>query len=75
MNLSFIYLFFSMIEIAEKAEYNKKMRFLMGESMGGAVALLLHRKKPEYWDGAILVAPMCKVPFLSPLFFLSLFCD
>lgn len=41
----------------------------MGESMGGAVALLLHRKKPQYWDGAILVAPMCKVPFLSPIIF------
>ena len=29
--------------------------------MGGALALLLHRKKPDYWDGAVLVAPMCKV--------------
>ncbi|XP_028799525.1 caffeoylshikimate esterase-like [Neltuma alba] len=28
---------------------------------GRAVALLLHRKKPHYWDGAILVAPMCKI--------------
>lgn len=33
----------------------------MGESMGGAVVLLLARKKPEFWDGAVLVAPMCKV--------------
>lgn len=39
------------------------MRILMGESMGGAVILLLHRKKPEYWDGAVLIAPMCKVRF------------
>jgi len=61
----------SIIKIAEKAENKKKMRYLMGESMGGAVALLLHRKKPEYWDGAILVAPMCKVPFLSLLYFLQ----
>jgi alpha-beta hydrolase superfamily lysophospholipase len=29
--------------------------------MGGAIALLLHRKRPDYWDGAVLVAPMCKV--------------
>lgn len=29
--------------------------------MGGAIALLLHRKMPDYWSGAILVAPMCKV--------------
>ncbi|RDX87901.1 Caffeoylshikimate esterase, partial [Mucuna pruriens] len=47
--------------ICEKVENRKKMRYLMGESMGGAVALLLHRKKPDYWDGAILVAPMCKI--------------
>jgi caffeoylshikimate esterase len=36
---------------------------LLGESMGGAVVLMLHRKEPTYWDGAILVAPMCKVTF------------
>lgn len=37
------------------------MRFLLGESMGGAVVLLLARKKPDFWDGAVLVAPMCKL--------------
>uniref|UniRef100_A0ACD6A0Z5 Uncharacterized protein n=1 Tax=Avena sativa TaxID=4498 RepID=A0ACD6A0Z5_AVESA len=36
-------------------------RFLLGESMGGAVALLLHRLRPTYWTGAVLVAPMCKI--------------
>lgn len=36
-------------------------RFLLGESMGGAVALLLHRARPSYWTGAVLVAPMCKI--------------
>jgi alpha-beta hydrolase superfamily lysophospholipase len=45
--------------------------------MGGAVALLLHRKKPDFWDGAVLVAPMCKVYIFvyyvfSPLFSLKL---
>ncbi|CAH2064072.1 unnamed protein product [Thlaspi arvense] len=45
-----------------KREENKgKTRFLMGESMGGAVVLLLARKKPCFWDGAVLVAPMCKL--------------
>lgn len=29
------------------------------------MALLLHRKKPDYWSGAILAAPMCKVGNLS----------
>ncbi|KAM0875096.1 hypothetical protein ACQ4PT_037019 [Festuca glaucescens] len=36
-------------------------RFLLGESMGGAVALLLHRARPTYWTGAVLVASMCKI--------------
>jgi len=48
-------------QICEKKENRKKMRMLMGESMGGAVVLLLHRKKPDFWDGAVLVAPMCKI--------------
>lgn len=49
------------ISICEKPENQKKQRFLMGESMGGAVALILHRKAPVYWNGAVLVAPMCKI--------------
>src|SRR5438132_697741 len=40
---------------------NRTSRFLLGESMGGAVALLLHRARPDFWTGAVLVAPMCKV--------------
>lgn len=55
-----------MIFIAQE-EYKEKGRFLYGESMGGAVALLLHKKDPSFWNGALLVAPMCKVTFL--LFF------
>lgn len=47
--------------ICEKKENRGKMRYLLGESLGGAMVLLLHRKKPEYWDGAVLVAPMCKI--------------
>ncbi|KNA04586.1 hypothetical protein SOVF_198300 [Spinacia oleracea] len=48
-------------KVCEKQENERKQRFLMGESMGGAVALRLHRKMPHFWDGAILVAPMCKI--------------
>ena len=48
-------------KICEMEENKKMTRYLLGESMGGAIALLLHRKKPHYWDGAILVAPMCKI--------------
>lgn len=25
------------------------------------MALLLHKKEPAFWNGAVLVAPMCKV--------------
>jgi alpha-beta hydrolase superfamily lysophospholipase len=47
--------------ICEREENKGKKRFLLGESMGGAVVLLLGRKQPEFWDGALLVAPMCKI--------------
>ncbi|GMP83320.1 hypothetical protein CsSME_00037276 [Camellia sinensis var. sinensis] len=35
-------------------------RFILGQSMGGAVALKVHLKEPREWDGVVLVAPMCK---------------
>ncbi|XP_024021537.1 caffeoylshikimate esterase isoform X1 [Morus notabilis] len=47
--------------ICEKKENKGKLRFLLGESLGGAIALLVHKKKPHFWDGAVLVAPMCKI--------------
>ncbi|KAF9617897.1 hypothetical protein IFM89_039116 [Coptis chinensis] len=28
--------------------------------MGGAVALKVHLKQPNAWDGAVLLSPMCK---------------
>ncbi|TKY69349.1 Caffeoylshikimate esterase [Spatholobus suberectus] len=36
-------------------------RFILGQSMGGAVSLKVHLKEPNNWDGMILVAPMCKI--------------
>ncbi|KAF3786386.1 hypothetical protein EJ110_NYTH25560 [Nymphaea thermarum] len=47
--------------VSERKENREKKRFLLGESMGGAVALLVHKRQPSFWDGAILVAPMCKI--------------
>lgn len=35
--------------------------FLYGESMGGAICLLIHLANPKGFDGAVLVAPMCKI--------------
>eukprot|EP00850_Spirogloea_muscicola_P020028 SM000205S06235 [mRNA] locus=s205:158736:160177:- [translate_table: standard] len=49
--------------VSSRPEYTGKARFLYGESMGGAVALLIHRKQAEAWNGAVFVAPMCKVRF------------
>uniref|UniRef100_A0A1D1YFY0 Monoglyceride lipase n=1 Tax=Anthurium amnicola TaxID=1678845 RepID=A0A1D1YFY0_9ARAE len=36
-------------------------RFLYGESMGGALCLLIHLRGSRDWAGAVLVAPMCKI--------------
>ncbi|GBG90114.1 hypothetical protein CBR_g50207 [Chara braunii] len=49
------------VEIKGRPEFRKKQCFLFAESMGGAVALISHFKRPEEWNGAILLAPMCKI--------------
>lgn len=35
--------------------------FLFGESLGGGICLLVHLLAPDAFQGAILVAPMCKI--------------
>ncbi|KAJ0771445.1 putative 2-acylglycerol O-acyltransferase [Helianthus annuus] len=47
--------------ICERNENKNKLRILLGESMGGAMVLRLHLKKPDFWDGGVFGAPMCKV--------------
>jgi acylglycerol lipase len=47
--------------IKERPENKGLPCFLFGESMGGAVALKAHLKDSSMWDGAVLVAPMCKI--------------
>ncbi|WCJ25372.1 alpha/beta-Hydrolases superfamily protein [Euphorbia peplus] len=47
-------------KVKENPEFKGLKSFLFGESLGGAVALKLHLKQPYAWNGAILVAPMCK---------------
>ncbi|KAL7141704.1 hypothetical protein ABFS83_08G071200 [Erythranthe nasuta] len=53
------------IEHYSKVKGNPNFRtlpsFIFGESMGGAVALKVHFKQPDSWNGAVLVAPMCKI--------------
>ncbi|XP_071706402.1 caffeoylshikimate esterase-like [Rutidosis leptorrhynchoides] len=48
-------------KIKENPELRDLPKFLLGQSMGGAVALKVHLKQPEFWNGAVLVAPMCKI--------------
>lgn len=45
----------------ENPEFGSLPRFLFGQSMGGAVVLKVHLKQPHAWNGAVLVAPMCKI--------------
>ncbi|RHN52800.1 putative 2-acylglycerol O-acyltransferase [Medicago truncatula] len=47
-------------KIKEQVEYQNLPSFLLGESMGGAIALNIHFKQPTAWDGAALIAPLCK---------------
>ncbi|XP_014756576.1 caffeoylshikimate esterase isoform X2 [Brachypodium distachyon] len=48
-------------KIKGNSEHRGLPSFLFGQSMGGAVALKIHFKQPDEWNGAILVAPMCKM--------------
>lgn len=43
------------------SSYSNLPRFLFGESMGGAICLLIHINKPNFFNGAMLIAPMCKI--------------
>ncbi|KAI8553322.1 hypothetical protein RHMOL_Rhmol05G0006200 [Rhododendron molle] len=39
----------------------EKIEIPDGRINGRNSGILLHLKKPNFWDGALLVAPMCKV--------------
>lgn len=47
--------------VLEKDEFQDIPRFLYGESLGGAIGLLIHFREPDKWNGAILAAAMCKI--------------
>ncbi|KAK9936314.1 hypothetical protein M0R45_013162 [Rubus argutus] len=47
--------------IKQNPQFQTLPSFLFGESMGGAICLLIHLADPEAFHGAILVAPMCKI--------------
>ncbi|XP_052730784.1 caffeoylshikimate esterase isoform X2 [Vigna angularis] len=50
-------------KIKDRPEVSGLPRYIMGQSMGGAIALKVHLKEPNTWDGVILVAPMCKAGY------------
>ncbi|KAG7944049.1 hypothetical protein I3843_15G078100 [Carya illinoinensis] len=62
---SFDELAYNVIENYSKIKGRPELRglrcFLLGQSMGGAVALKVHLMEPHGWNGIILVAPMCKI--------------
>ncbi|XP_057962651.1 caffeoylshikimate esterase [Malania oleifera] len=47
--------------VQKDPQYQGLPSFLYGESMGGAICLLIHFANPSAFRGAILVAPMCKI--------------
>ncbi|XP_077243237.1 alpha/beta-Hydrolases superfamily protein [Tasmannia lanceolata] len=48
--------------IKQQPQFNSLPCFLYGESMGGAICLLIHFKDfNKAWNGAILASPMCKI--------------
>nr|CAB3477981.1 unnamed protein product [Digitaria exilis] len=49
--------------IRDMKEVRELPHFLLGQSMGGAVALKVHLKQQKEWDGVLLVAPMCKAEY------------
>ncbi|KAL6521521.1 hypothetical protein OROGR_018090 [Orobanche gracilis] len=48
-------------KVKENPDLSRLPSFLFGQSMGGAVAIKVHLKRPDSWNGAVLVAPMCKI--------------
>lgn len=47
--------------VMEREEYAGKPSYLLGESMGGAVSILVTRRDPSRWSGLVLVAPMVRI--------------
>ncbi|KAG6638597.1 hypothetical protein CIPAW_10G045400 [Carya illinoinensis] len=47
--------------VKQETRFRGLPSFLFGESMGGAICLLIHFADPKGFDGAVLVAPMCKI--------------
>lgn len=47
--------------IKQDVSFHGLPSILYGESMGGAICLLIHLSNPNSFQGAVLAAPMCKI--------------
>ncbi|CAN4116622.1 unnamed protein product [Withania somnifera] len=47
--------------MTQNPEFQDLPKFLYGESMGGAICLLIHLKRPNQFKGGILIAPMRRI--------------
>lgn len=55
------YIAFFTSVITSRSDYETLPKFLFGESMGGAICVLIQFRKPNYFNGAVLIAPMCRI--------------
>lgn len=62
-------------EIVSRHRFPSVPCFLMGESMGGAVAYCTYNRNPKLFRGVIFVAPMCRIgeDVLPPTWVVNLF--
>eukprot|EP00578_Thalassiosira_sp_NH16_P027052 CAMPEP_0181102374 /NCGR_PEP_ID=MMETSP1071-20121207/14282_1 /TAXON_ID=35127 /ORGANISM="Thalassiosira sp., Strain NH16" /LENGTH=384 /DNA_ID=CAMNT_0023185345 /DNA_START=184 /DNA_END=1335 /DNA_ORIENTATION=- len=60
-----VHSYFSHITTKEE-KFRGKQKFLIGESMGGAVAYDIVLHHPQDYDGVVFVAPMCKILATPP---------
>jgi len=51
----------SFFEATIRTRFPRHKIFLMGESMGGAIAFCTYRQRPDLFSGVVFVAPMCKI--------------
>lgn len=59
-------------EITE-TKFPGKKKFLIGESMGGAIAYDIISRHPSDYEGVIFVAPMCKISISPPQWVVNVF--
>lgn len=51
---------------AQRESHKELPFFLYGESLGGAISLLIHLQQPNAWQGVILNGAMCGIGKFKP---------